>query len=329
VYVLAATDSRKESAYICFAGSVSDKNWRKNIDFVSAPFEQRPRLDAAIRGHKGFIESYAAVSTELEGIFAALPASVSVVHISGHSLGGALAQLCTVHASQFFAPRDRDPGAAPSRAVRLRTLLFASPPAGDALFQSEFRSANDSAYITFVTPFDVIPAIANTTFPNLGQQRVVIPATSNILFRSTHSMREAYLPAIERAGGEGIPAVKSALHILESAPFVMFAVLMFYMYVRLLIMARNVLVPNRSNKLRKLLSVKSVLVILLGAGGGGAAFGNVLSNVANLSWVAVLSLCALSIAVLLLARFILASGRQGALPLHPGPPRRPGGRTRP
>lgn len=311
VYVAVAVSKATGDAYIVFSGSVSAENWKYNMNAESAPIRARPAI-AGSRGHRGFIKAYESVSEIVETRVLRLPAvrAAPRIYIVGHSLGAALAQLCTVHVSQQLLAPAHAPALAPA-SKPLRTLLFASPSVGDSAFIRAFVAATRGEYVSFSTPFDVIPALANTNFANVGNQRIIVPTTASMFFRQTHSMSGTYLPTLESQRN----ADRRLTNILESVPFVVFLFMIVAMSARLLSLLKDTLIPHRTAKLRSAMLLKAITFALISSGGGMYAAAKLVSMASNLRWHVMLVITAvLMVAFVFLARSGQASAGASSPP---------------
>ena len=109
------------NVYVIFRGTASPADWLANLDFV-----QTGQQNGWGNVEKGFSRVYAGCADAILGALrnAGNPARV---HISGHSLGGALSTLCAADVK--------------ARAGAATTLYtFASPRTGDSAFAARFNS---------------------------------------------------------------------------------------------------------------------------------------------------------------------------------------------
>ena len=81
-------------AVLAFRGTANPANWWTDFDLSRIAFPDYPQVQI----HKGFYETFEAARRQMEAALAAVPPDVRL-YITGHSLGGALAQI----ASAVFA----------------------------------------------------------------------------------------------------------------------------------------------------------------------------------------------------------------------------------
>ncbi len=98
-------------AVLAFRGTTDDIDWRVNLQFQresiqvgrdarrGEPNADTPEPDRRIRVHRGFFQAYQAVHDQIAPHMAQFWADHprTPVYITGHSLGGALAQIATAH----------------------------------------------------------------------------------------------------------------------------------------------------------------------------------------------------------------------------------------
>lgn len=111
---------------VTFRGSNSFKDWRHNLMFWERciPYDNTA---TKIRVHTGFITAYK--SRPVRGrILGMITKDIRRVHITGHSLGAALAVLCAVDVQYNFPDRD------------IETIVFGCPRVGNRAFQKSYNS---------------------------------------------------------------------------------------------------------------------------------------------------------------------------------------------
>lgn len=148
-------------SYVVFSGTFWRWQWYRDMDFQ----EQQPSAlyDNKVRVHKGFLNMYMLVRTQLLALLKTLPAGLPVT-IMGHSLGAALATLCfaDVHKNKLLAQE-------------FQGLFAASPRVGNPAFSNSFlnmkrpwwRVTNDSDMVTQI-PFPVMSS--SIVYQHVGQQ---------------------------------------------------------------------------------------------------------------------------------------------------------------
>jgi len=168
-YAYVAYDSKQSTVTIVFRGSCTLKNVFTDIDFKDVHHkaakafanESGMRLPEGMNLHRGFVEAYLALRAELVGALKELSerepdASGSrpplKLHVTGHSLGGAMAMLCSLDLASL-----RRRGELPFG--RVQTTTFAAPRLGCATFASLFgRTFPDpSDFVALQAPSDAVP----------------------------------------------------------------------------------------------------------------------------------------------------------------------------
>lgn len=98
--------------------------------------------------HDGFTEALANVAARLDGLVAQLKTRRVLLHLTGHSLGGALATLAALHFG-------RNPAACPVHTVH----TFGSPRVGDAAFVQDFDQHYRGRSYRFVNDEDLVTRV--------------------------------------------------------------------------------------------------------------------------------------------------------------------------
>ena len=155
--------SDADCAYVVFRGSDKGADWGTNFEMnkQGLDFEQQVLQAAQDHGqtypygnatrssnvqmHEGFVDAYLTVRSTIHQYFKAHPCSI--VTVTGHSLGGALATLCALDLQYNFFDSD---------SVQLYT--FGSPRVGNADFSQSFKRRVPHCY-RVINGMDVIPAV--------------------------------------------------------------------------------------------------------------------------------------------------------------------------
>jgi len=82
---------RDGTLYLAFLGSITVKDWLHNFKFWKKPYKH---MKNAFFVHAGFLSIYKVCREPIHQFIAAHKAEFSSIHISGHSLGAAVATLC-------------------------------------------------------------------------------------------------------------------------------------------------------------------------------------------------------------------------------------------
>lgn len=119
--------------------------------------------------HSGFLDQYLAIQDELFSKTAAFIEKFKPqkILITGHSLGGALANLCAVDFFDRFEPEEQ---------AKIRCITFGAPKPGDAMFCAVFRKKVAISH-RLVLPYDPIPKVP----PNVPMMRYEHPIKKMIL----------------------------------------------------------------------------------------------------------------------------------------------------
>ena len=172
------------SVEIAFRGTVSEghlgvrsgANWHTNLDSAIEPLsadlcspEDLARMGVEVGVHRGFQRAYAAVQSELLAWLAGRvacrgSAPHAVVHLAGHSLGGALATLAAVHLRLKLGCRVQ------------AVVTFGSPRVGTAPFFRLYEQLGlQSRTARFVNRADPVPRVPleRDGFVHVGQAHSV------------------------------------------------------------------------------------------------------------------------------------------------------------
>lgn len=194
--------------HLSFAGSMTLTNWVTNFDARGRDILPE---QSSVSAHHGYSTTYLSARQEILDKIAGIASEFGDfdrIHVSGHSLGGGLAQIATIDLSLRF-PRSR-----------ISTYLFGSPAAGDSDFLRVFEQANESRYVSVVSIFDVIPALANTNYPPLRHEMLIVPKASSAFLRTGHSMG-TYYPTL--MGDSGSVMDVASLAVLVVSVYVLMA----------------------------------------------------------------------------------------------------------
>ncbi len=119
----------KDDMYITFRGTSSIKDALTNIELTRVPLPNYPNAQV----HKGFLEQYKAIENSLFDAISNAQrnpdGAIKQIHITGHSLGGALAQLAAFHISNRFID------------AQITCTTFGSPRVGNHTFAKLLQNA--------------------------------------------------------------------------------------------------------------------------------------------------------------------------------------------
>jgi hypothetical protein len=185
-WVLVDSESAPTAAWIVFRGTSSKEEWEKDFELQQMPFvvnmagvagsrlgeipvpkvSLHPGVAHAmfrsttnnnedVRLHEGFLDMYRAIRPQLIRALAPFLKLNLPIFVTGHSLGAAVAAICTLDLSQNAGARD------------VRTYTFAPPRVGNPAFARALSSTPGlSAMFQLVNTADVVPAIPLAVMPN-------------------------------------------------------------------------------------------------------------------------------------------------------------------
>jgi hypothetical protein len=145
-------------AVLAFRGTTNLKDWLANLNAVRVKLPEKPRVMV----HKGFYRAFKACQPEITAALKAIPDDLGL-YVTGHSLGGALAQI----ASAAF---ERDNLAA--------CYTFGSPRVGTETFDREVKCP----HYRLVNDWDVVPGVPppwSWGYHHTGDPRLLKPNADN------------------------------------------------------------------------------------------------------------------------------------------------------
>ncbi len=148
-YGFVASDPDTRTRYVAFRGTLQMEEWVRNVQLRQVAFPQGGEV------HKGFFTIYETLRYEEEGVRgdfltrlgAAAPAAPKTVFI-GHSLGGALASIAAIDASDEAWSGDGE---------RVALTTFASPRAGNPAFAALAEPIPEKTRVCNVV--DLVPGV--------------------------------------------------------------------------------------------------------------------------------------------------------------------------
>ncbi|MDD3764076.1 MAG: lipase family protein [Nevskiales bacterium] len=145
--------------FIVFRGTQELRDWQTDLD--AAPVPAPDCLGAGWSGsavHQGFAEAYAGADATLKGILRELPGGTRRLWLAGHSLGGALAQLCAAALEQALPAANAADAAA--RWIGIRGVYtYGSPRVGDARFAEHLERSCSGRLHRFVNQRDAVARV--------------------------------------------------------------------------------------------------------------------------------------------------------------------------
>lgn len=146
-FMLIVSNKGLKEAIIAFRGSQQIRDWLTDLNAwqVEYPYENR---DTSIRVHKGFMNSYRSVRAQIHNFIA--ENDVKVVHVCGHSLGGALATLCSVDLQYNFD-------------IMVSCFSSGNPMVGNRAFVKSYNRRVPNSVRTYVRG-DIVPKMPPKLF---------------------------------------------------------------------------------------------------------------------------------------------------------------------
>ncbi|KAI9266837.1 catalysis At the Interface: the anatomy of A conformational change in A triglyceride lipase [Phascolomyces articulosus] len=151
---LVARDDNAKIIYVVFRGSASLQNWLANMNVVLTNY---PGATSA-RVHAGFYNSYKDVQSRLMSVVRSQYNSNSdyAIHVTGHSLGGALSVL---HALDLYE----------NGITNVRLITQGQPRVGNTAFANYILSTN-IPYMRAVNQRDVVPHVPDIGYRHAGEE---------------------------------------------------------------------------------------------------------------------------------------------------------------
>jgi predicted lipase len=143
-----AVRKAKQQIIVAFRGTANTENWLDNLKLFKAPFPYASRSQSDIQVHAGFLETYrplrARYFAALNSLKALFP-SYTII-FTGHSLGGALAQIGAADALSNLKLNVK----------MVKVMAFSAPRAGNEDFANYLYSLG--VHIDrFVEENDIVP----------------------------------------------------------------------------------------------------------------------------------------------------------------------------
>jgi len=134
---------------IAFRGSQQPKDWLTDFNawHQTMPYDN---VDSNIKVHTGFINAYKSVRDQVHAIIEDVESKVNRVIICGHSLGGALAQLCAVDIQFNFDKK-------------IECYASGSPAVGNKEFATSYNIRVPNTVRTYMRK-DIVPMMPPANF---------------------------------------------------------------------------------------------------------------------------------------------------------------------
>lgn len=154
-----APESRKQ-LWIAFRGTQTREEWKVDFTFNQMPLDAEDAADIMV--HEGFYLSYLELAPVIRNYVKTLVTPDTTVYITGHSLGAALAILCTADLCLLSAHLG---------ITDLRLYGFAAPRVGNAAFvkmvMSLLGTSSLREFHLICNDADIVPAVPPAVTPNL------------------------------------------------------------------------------------------------------------------------------------------------------------------
>ena len=203
--IVPGTSNRPQETVVAVRGTQTGVDWQSNLA-ISATFSATGGLV-----HKGFHNVYTSIADGVLARLAALPASQrGTIHVTGHSLGGAVASL--------MAARIRREALG---SVKLYTYGAPRPGTGD--FTSGLESLIGKPNIYRVYNFeDIVPMVPLYPYIHPPADDIGIRvgnSTANISPVAGHVMPTAYIPRVKERSWETLIERAPAIHNMRRVDY--------------------------------------------------------------------------------------------------------------
>eukprot|EP00056_Hartaetosiga_gracilis_P014133 m.239812 g.239812 ORF g.239812 m.239812 type:complete len:313 (+) comp14088_c0_seq1:60-998(+) len=139
-------DHSSSTIYVAFQGSSDITQWIEDFKFEKTPLGY-PGASSSVEVHLGFHQSYLSVQDDIVSnvaILAKANPSYRII-VTGHSLGAAIASLCSLDLSIKF-PK-----------ATVITYTFGQPRVGNKAYYSFFKASSVSSAFRFIHNRDIVP----------------------------------------------------------------------------------------------------------------------------------------------------------------------------
>ncbi|KAM3127265.1 hypothetical protein pb186bvf_020633 [Paramecium bursaria] len=140
-------NANRGAIFFVFRGSENIQNWIENIDFVKSSFND----ECNCKVHSGFKDAYLTLKAQVFEQFDIYRKQypTAQIHVTGHSLGGAMATLLAVDIARL--------------GFQVRLVTLGSPRVGDPSFYDYFQKQPIS-HFRLVHEADIVPHLPPHTF---------------------------------------------------------------------------------------------------------------------------------------------------------------------
>lgn len=152
----------KDIVHVTFRGTSSIQDVLKDLDI------KRTRISGKIKVHKGFYKQFKSIEIKLTKILLKLTDDAKRIIFSGHSLGGALAQIAAAYYGDIFEE------------LFITCYTFGSPRVGNTYFVEWFSNSVDE-HVRVVNEGDPVPMIP-TMFYWTHTKNICIKLSDNIQY---------------------------------------------------------------------------------------------------------------------------------------------------
>jgi triacylglycerol lipase len=183
-------DASTKSVIIVFRGSEQKKSdWETNLNF--GLIEDREQIypytgqsNSNAKMHRGFARAYFSVRDEIHEYLK--NNAIAQVTVTGHSLGGALATLCSVDIQYNF-----------SNQVTVESYTYGAPKVGNSGFVESYNRRVPNTY-RFVHGIDLVPGLPRfwQGYHHVAQKKWLPSTFSWRLFKDDHSINK-YIHALK------------------------------------------------------------------------------------------------------------------------------------
>ena len=163
---------------IAFRGTDGYGDWFFNLS------RMRSRFIGDTSVHAGYLWSMKKVYTQIKDVLTRLPPT-DTIHVTGHSLGGAVGLLCAVQLSHEY----------PDKTIHMTSI--GAPRVGDKHFKRWCEQKSNLTCDRIYNPKDIIPRVPYFGYHHIGTSRRVVSSHPYFRLFKAHSIH-TYINSYEQ-----------------------------------------------------------------------------------------------------------------------------------